>query len=344
MKRNRVADFDYDLPRELIAQEPLPERDRSRMLVLRRLSGGVTHTFFSSLPDYLAKGDLLVLNDTRVLPARLWGKKAGTGGKVEFLLLRQLEGNQWDVLCSPGRKARPGDTFHFAAGLLEGEILAATGEGTRTVLFKTDQDFFGILREIGETPLPPYIKKTQQDPRRYQTIFAQKAGSAAAPTAGLHFTPQTFQRLEDKGIELSFLTLHVGLGTFRPIKTEYVEEHEMHREYFELAPAAAAQINRAKARGSRVIAVGTTTCRVLESVSGENGLVAPRRGETGLFISPGYAFKLVDGLLTNFHLPRSTLLMMICAYAGKDQVFQAYREAIQKKYRFFSFGDCMLII
>jgi len=344
MKINRVADFDYDLPRELIAQEPLPERDRSRMLVLRRLSGEVTHTSFGSLPDYLAKGDLLVLNDTRVLPARLWGKKAGTGGKVEFLLLRRLEENQWDVLCSPGRKARPGDTFHFAAGLLEGEILAATGAGTRIVLFKTDQDFFEVLRCIGEMPLPPYIKKTQQDPRRYQTIFAQKAGSAAAPTAGLHFTPQTFQRLEEKGIEHSFLTLHVGLGTFRPIKTEYVEEHEMHREYFELAPAAAEQINRAKVQGSRVIAVGTTTCRVLESVSGHDGRVSPRRGETGLFIYPGYTYKLVDGLLTNFHLPRSTLLMMVCAYAGKDHVFQAYREAIQRKYRFFSFGDCMLII
>ncbi len=344
MNKNKVQDYDYDLPKELIAQEPLPIRDQSRMLVLNQFTGEIQHTSFSQLAEFLNPGDLLVFNDTKVLPARFWGYKNETGGRVEFLLLRELGTNKWDVLCSPGRKVRPGDVFHFEGEDLEAVILNKNESGSRTVLFKTKGHLKEIFLRIGQMPLPPYIKQTLNEPERYQTIFAANEGSAAAPTAGLHFTPQIFERLKQNNIEITFLTLHVGLGTFRPIKTEYIEEHTMHFEYYNLGDFAADKINKVKEKSSRVVAVGTTTCRVLESASEENGRVSPGKGTTGLFICPGYRFKLIDALITNFHLPRSTLLMMICAFAGKDNVFHAYQEAIKYKYRFYSFGDCMLIL
>ena len=344
MDKNTVYEFDYDLPEELIAQDPLPDRDQSRMLVLNRFTGEIDHAMFSQLPEYLNAEDVLVFNDTKVLPARFWGYKKETGGRVEFLLLREIEYNKWDVLCSPGRKARPGDVFLFKGEDLEAYILEMNTSGSRTVLFKTPGHLKDIFSRIGQMPLPPYIKQTLNNPERYQTIFAAKEGSAAAPTAGLHFTPRVIKRLKEKNIDKTFLTLHVGLGTFRPVKTAYIKNHKMHLEYYNLTDASAQLINRAKDKGSKVVAVGTTTCRVLESLSSEYGRVLSGEGETDLFIYPGYQFRVVDAMITNFHLPRSTLLMMICAFAGKDKVFHAYREAIENQYRFYSFGDCMLIL
>lgn len=341
----RTDDFDYSLPPELIAQEPLEKRDSSRLLVLERTRGEISHNSFGMLPLYLDKGDLLVLNDTRVFPARLRGRRKDTGGKTELLLLRRLEGAKWETLSSPGKRVRPGTVLVFGDGLLECEVLERTDSGGRVVLFKTSEPLLSsFLNQLGEVPLPPYIRKKLLDGERYQTVYARTEGSAAAPTAGLHFTPSVFEKLSMKGVDWVYLTLHIGTGTFRPVKEEYVQDHVMHREYYELSSAAARKINAAKERGKRVIAVGTTCCRVLETLGDENGRVREERGETDIFIYPGYRFKIVDALVTNFHLPRSTLLMLVCAFAGRRNTLRAYREAIKLEYRFYSFGDCMLVI
>ncbi len=342
----RTDDFDYKLPPGLIAQEPLEKRDHSRLLVLGRGSGKIHHGSFTDLSLYLEEGDLLVLNDTRVLPARLLGKRKDTGGKTELLLLRRLEGSsRWEALSSPGKRTMPGTVLVFGDGLLEAEILERTDSGGRIVLFKQEEPLLSRqLKLLGGVPLPPYIKKQLRDGERYQTVYARKEGSAAAPTAGLHFTPAVFSELSRKGIGWIYLTLHIGTGTFRPVKDEYVQNHLMHREYYELSAAAAGKINAAKEKGKRIIAVGTTSCRVLETLGGENGRIREGRGETDIFIYPAYRFKIVDALMTNFHLPRSTLLMLVCAFAGRENTFKAYAEAIARGYRFYSFGDCMLVI
>lgn len=341
----RTDDFDYRLPPELIAQEPLEKRDNSRLLVMERSSGDIHHSSFNRLPLYLDEGDLLVLNDTRVLPARLLGKRKDTGGKIELLLLRRLEGSKWEALSSPGKRAMPGTVLVFGDGQLEAEILERTDSGGRIVLFKPAEPLLSkLLKMLGEVPLPPYIKKQLQDGERYQTVYARKEGSAAAPTAGLHFTPFVFNELSRKGIDWIYLTLHIGTGTFRPVKDEYVQNHVMHSEYYELSAAVAEKINSAKEKGRKVIAVGTTSCRVLETLGGENGRLCEGRGETDIFIYPEYRFKIVDALITNFHLPRSTLLMLVCAFAGRENTLRAYAEAIERGYRFYSFGDCMLVI
>lgn len=340
----KTDDFDYHLPKELIAQEPLPERDSSRLLVLWRATGEIKHSFFRELPAFLEEGDLLVLNNTRVIPARLLGKRKDSGGRVELLLLRPLEDLKWEVLCFPGKRAQPGTVLVFGDGMLEAEILNRTKGGGRLVFFKAEKPFEHTLRQLGQVPLPPYIKKNLEDEERYQTIYALKNGSVAAPTAGLHFTHQVFEKLARKGIEWTFVTLHIGAGTFRPVKSEYVEEHKMDKEYYELSLEAAEKINRTRGLGKRVIAVGTTCCRVLETLAGPDGRVRAGLGETDLFIYPGYKFKIVNALITNFHLPRSTLLMLVCAFAGRENIFKAYQEAIKERYRFYSFGDSMLII
>ncbi len=338
----RTSDFDYYLPPELIAQEPLEKRDSSRMLVLMRNTGEVRHSFFADIPLFLENGDLLVFNDTRVLPARLRGSRKDTGGAVELLLVRRLEESKWEVLCSPGKRVRPGAVLTFGEGLLEAEVLSSTPSDSRIVRFLcADED---VLKRVGEVPLPPYIKKDLADRERYQTIYASKEGSSAAPTAGLHFSDAVLDRLHKKSIESVYITLHIGPGTFRPVKAEYVQAHTMHSEYYELSSEAAERINRVKEKGGRVVAVGTSCCRTLETLSSEDGRVSPGSGETELFIYPGYRYKLVDALLTNFHLPRSTLLMLVCAFAGTENIFRAYREAVQRRYRFYSFGDCMLIV
>ena len=342
----KTDDFFYNLPQELVAQEPLPERDHSRLLLLNRKTGLLEHHRFYNIPALLNPGDLLVLNDTRVMPARLFGRKENiAGSRVEILLLHPLEENKWEVLCSPGKKARPGTRLIFGGGELEGEITEILPSGNRIIVFtaftKALDTLFG---ELGETPLPPYIKKGLVDGERYQTVYAQKTGSAAAHTAGLHFTPSVFENLQERGIEFVFLTLHIGVGTFRPVKSEYIHEHRMHSEYFAVSEETAEKINKTKKEGRRVIAVGTTCCRVLETLSGENGQLQAGTGETDIFIYPGYKFKGTDGLLTNFHLPRSTLLMLVCALADREHILHAYHEAIRLKYRFYSFGDCMLIL
>ena len=341
----RTDDFDYRLPPELIAQEPLEKRDNSRLLVLERSSGDIRHSSFSRLPFYLEEGDLLVLNNTKVLPARLLGKRKDAGGKIELLLLRRLDGSKWETLVSPGRRAMPGTVLVFGDGLLEAEILERTDSGGRIALFKPAEPMLGkLLKMLGKVPLPPYIKKQLQDGERYQTVYAREEGSAAAPTAGLHFTPSVFEELNRKGIDWIYLTLHIGTGTFRPVKDEYVQDHVMHSEYYELSAEAAEKINAAKEMGKKVIAVGTTCCRVLETLGDENGRIRGGRGETDIFIYPEYRFKIVDALVTNFHLPRSTLLMLVCAFAGREKTLRAYEEAIGLGYRFYSFGDCMLVI
>lgn len=341
----RTDDFDYRLPPELIAQEPLEKRDNSRLLVLERSSGDIRHSTFARLPLYLEEGDLLVLNDTRVFPARLLGKRKDTGGKIELLLLRRLEGSKWETLSSPGKRVIPGTVLVFGDGLLEAEVLEKTNSGGRIVLFMPEEPLLSkLLKMLGKVPLPPYIKKHLQDGERYQTVYARREGSAAAPTAGLHFTPLVFNELSLKGIDWIYLTLHIGTGTFRPVKDEYVQNHVMHSEYFELSAAVAEKINVAKEKGKKVIAVGTTCCRVLETLGGGNGRIRAGRGETDIFIYPEYKFNIVDALITNFHLPRSTLLMLVCAFAGRENTLRAYEEAIERDYRFYSFGDCMLVI
>jgi S-adenosylmethionine:tRNA ribosyltransferase-isomerase len=339
----RTEEFDYDLPPELIAQEPLVERDSSRMLVLNRSTKEMEHSVFKNFASYLYKGDLLVLNNTRVFPARLRGRRKDTGGKVELLLLRSLEDTLWEVLSSPGKRTRPGITLTFGEGELEADILQTTTSGGRIVRFRSAIPFRVLLQKLGEVPLPPYIKKELEGRERYQTVYSQAEGSAAAPTAGLHFTPRVFKELEQKGVDKVFLTLHIGLGTFRPVRSTFVTDHVMHEEFFELSAVAAEKINCTRKKGGRIIAVGTTCCRVLESQSNEKGWVQEEQGKTALFIYPGYRFKTVDALLTNFHLPRSSLLMLTCAFAGKDFTLRAYNEALQQRYRFYSFGDCMFI-
>lgn len=345
----RVSDFDYYLPEELIAQYPAAHREDSRLLVLDRMgSGEITHTRFSRIVDLLVPGDLLVLNDTRVFPARLLGTREGTGGMVEILLLEERSPGTWDALVRPGRRARKGETILFGDGSLRCVIEDSTPEGGRVVRFIgiTEKEFWKEVIRIGKVPLPPYIKRDEEeiDRERYQTVYARTLGSVAAPTAGLHFTEEILWKLKDKGVQVAFVLLHVGLGTFRPVRVADVERHQMHAEYWKIEPTAADLINRARQEGRRVIAVGTTTVRVLESTAQDDGRILPGEGWTRLFIYPGFTFRVIDGLITNFHLPRSTLLMLVCAFAGRERVLHAYREAVERQYRFFSYGDAMLVI
>lgn len=340
----RTDAFDYDLPEALIAQRPAAPRDAARLLVLERGSGALTDSVVRELPRFLAPGDLVVLNDTRVMPARLFGEKARTGGAVEVLLLERKTADTWEALVRPGRRLRPGAEVHFGGGILRAQVTGTTPAGGRTLRFEWEGGSFEeVLHRLGEVPLPPYIKERLDDPERYQTVFAREEGSKAAPTAGLHFTPGLLARLEEHGVEIAYITLHVGLGTFRPVTAEYVTEHPMHSEYFRLPVATAEAIRRAKGRKGRVVAVGTTVVRTLEARASAGG-VEPGEGWTDMFIYPGYEFKVVDAMLTNFHLPRSTLLMLVSAFAGRERVLEAYERAKERGYRFFSFGDAMLIL
>lgn len=340
----RTDAFDYELPQELIAQRPASPRDAARLLVLDRASGEITDATVRELPRFLSPGDLLVLNDTRVMPARLVGEKAGTGGAVEVLLLDAKEHGVWEALVRPGRRLRPGAEVLFGGGALRARVVEVTPSGGRILRFEWEgPSFEEVLHRLGEVPLPPYIKEKLDDPERYQTVFSREEGSKAAPTAGLHFTPELLARLEARGVEIAYVTLHVGLGTFRPVKAEYVHEHQMHAEYYRLPEATAQAVRRARSRGGRVVAVGTTVVRTLEAQA-TGGDVEAGEGWTEIFIYPGYEFKAVDALLTNFHLPRSTLLMLVCAFAGREQVLGAYERAKELGYRFFSFGDAMLIL
>lgn len=339
-----VKEFYYELPEELIAQEPLPERDKSRLMVVHRDTRSFEHRIFENVVDYLEEGDCLVLNDTKVIPARLLGTRKDTGGKIEFVLLKRIGKDRWEILVKPGRRAKIGSEFTFGDGRLQAKVLDYTDAGGRIVEFYYEGVFEQILDELGKMPVPPYIKKELEDKDRYQTVYARKPGSAAAPTAGFHFTERLLKKIEQKGVKVCYITLHVGLGTFRPVKEEKVEEHKMHQEYFEINEETARIINATKQQGKRVIAVGTTSTRTLETVADENGLVKSLSGWTDLFIYPGYRFKVVDGLITNFHLPESTLLMLVCAFADKELIMSAYKEAIRERYRFYSFGDAMLIV
>lgn len=338
------SDFHYLLPQELIAQHPSDRRDGSRLLVLDRETGDITHRMFRDIGEYFRSGDCLVLNDTRVIPARLLGNLISTGGRMEIVLLEKREKDIWEVLVNPGKKAPPSARVSFGNGILEAQVLEVLREGNRLVRFFHDGIFEDILDQVGTVPLPPYITEKLHDPERYQTVYAMHRGSAAAPTAGLHFTQELLQELRLKGVETAKLTLHVGLGSFRPVRTARVEDHVMHSEYYRMPDSAAKLINQTKAAGGRIIAVGTTSVRVLESVASEEGNVSPFEGHTDLFIYPGFRFRAVDGLLTNFHLPESTLLMLVSAFAGRERVMEAYRQAVEAQYRFFSFGDAMLIV
>lgn len=340
----KTSDFFYDLPGELIAQDPLEDRTASRLLVLNKKTGELEHKIFSDVIDYLNEGDCLIINNTRVIPARLIGEKEGTGGKVEILLLKRLADDVWETLVKPGKKLRPGALVTFGDGRLKAEILEIADEGNRLVKFYYEGIFEEILDSLGEMPLPPYITHKLEDKEMYQTVYAKFNGSAAAPTAGLHFTTELLDKIEKKGIKIAGITLHVGLGTFRPVKVDDVNNHHMHTEWYEVNAEAADIINETKKNGGRVICVGTTSCRTVESVADENGHLSPKTGETDIFIYPGYEFKIMDGLITNFHLPESTLVMLVSAFAGKDQVLSAYETAVKERYRFFSFGDAMLII
>ena len=338
----QVLEFDYYLPKELIAQVPIEKRDESRLMVLDRKKQTIEHKKFKDIIDYLNPGDCLVRNNTKVIPARIYGKKE-TGAKVEFLLLKNIEGDIWETIVRPGNKLHVGAKVIFGDGLLKAEILDTLPGGTRKVLFKYDGIFNEILDKIGLMPLPPYIHEELKEKDRYQTVYAKYEGSAAAPTAGLHFTPELLKKIEEKGIKIANVTLHVGIGTFRPVKEERVEDHDMHSEHFYIKQEDVDKINETKRAGKRVIAVGTTSCRVLESISDEDGRVKPIEADTDIFIYPGYKFKCLDGLITNFHLPQSTLLMLVSAFAGKEYILKAYEEAVREKYRFFSFGDAMFI-
>jgi S-adenosylmethionine:tRNA ribosyltransferase-isomerase len=339
----KVSDFDYELPEELIAQTPLDKRDESRLLVYHRNTKAVEHCIFRNIEDFLLPGDCLVVNDTKVIPARLLGYREDTGGRMEFVLLSRENDDTWRVLVKPGRRAKIGSRFVFGDGLLKAEVLDKTEEGGRIVRFFFDGVFEEVLDQAGIMPLPPYIHEELKDKNRYQTVYARHSGSAAAPTAGLHFTPELLKRLKEKGVNFAKVTLHVGLGTFRPVKVENIQEHIMHKEKFEVSHEAAEVINKAKRSGKRIIAVGTTSLRTLESISDDNGMIHAGSGETGIFIYPGYRFKVVDALITNFHLPRSTLLMLVSAMTGREEILQMYQEAIARRYRFFSFGDAMFI-
>lgn len=339
----KKTDFFYDLPKELIAQTPLEPRDSSKMMVLNKESGEIEHKIFHDIIDYLDEGDCLVLNDTRVLPARLYGVKKDTGAHVEFLLLTQKENDVWEVITGPGRRAKPGAKFVFGDGLLEAEILDVLDGGNRLAKFTYEGNFFNVLDTIGQMPLPPYITEKLKDKERYQTVYSKELGSAAAPTAGLHFTNELLEKIKAKGVKVEFVTLHVGLGTFRPVKAEVIEEHKMHSEHYYLPQETADAINETKQQGKRVIAVGTTSCRTLESVATFNGKIEQAEGWTDIFIYPGYKFKCIDALITNFHLPESTLIMLVSAFCGYEHTMNAYKTAVDEKYRFFSFGDAMFI-
>lgn len=341
----RIDDFDFDLPPELIAQHPLADRAASRLLVLDKHTGYVEHKVFTDLLNYLRKGDCLVLNDTRVLPARLMGRKEGGGAVVEFVLLKPLANPlEWEVLARPGKRLHLGTKVEFGAGELVAEILGNTEAGGKTVQFSCAGSFYDMLDRLGKMPLPPYIRAELEDKERYQTVYSRAVGSAAAPTAGLHFTPELLQHIRSLGVKTAFLTLHVGLGTFRPVQVEDIAEHVMHSEYYEISEQTAEIINNVKQAGGRIISVGTTSTRTLETVAHDSGHLSASSGWTDIFIYPGYTFKIVDGLITNFHLPKSTLLMLVSALAGRENVLEAYHEAVEKRYRFFSFGDAMLII
>lgn len=340
MKRQ---DFYYELPEELIAQDPLEDRSSSRLLVLDKESGAVSHHVFKDVIDYLNEGDCLVINDTKVLPARLIGAKVGTDAKIEVLLLKRKENNIWETLVKPGKKAKIGTKISFGDGLLMGEVVDIVEEGNRLIQFTHEGIFEEILDRLGQMPLPPYITHHLEDKNRYQTVYAEHTGSAAAPTAGLHFTPELLEKIEKKGVDIARVTLHVGLGTFRPVKVDEITDHHMHSEFFQIEEEAATKINRAKDAGKKVICVGTTSCRTVESAADETGHLKACSGWTEIFIYPGYQFKVLDSLITNFHLPESTLVMLVSALAGREHVLAAYEEAVKERYRFFSFGDAMLI-
>lgn len=338
-----TKDFYYDLPQELIAQTPLADRASSRLMVVNREDGEIEHKHFYDIVDRLREGDCLVMNNTRVIPARLYGTKEGSGGKIEFLLLKRLELDKWEVILRPGKKAKVGSRFEFGGGLLRAEVLEIIEDGNRIVRFEYDGVWEELLDKLGEMPLPPYIKEKLTDRERYQTVYSKIEGSAAAPTAGLHFTKELLEKIREKGVELAYLTLHVGLGTFRPVSVENVKDHLMHTEFYQITAETAEKINRARERGGRIIAVGTTSVRTLETVADEDGRLRAQTGETSIFIYPGYKFKAVDCLITNFHLPESTLMMLVSAFSTKDIIFNAYKIAVREKYRFFSFGDAMYI-
>lgn len=339
----KKSDFYFDLPEELIAQDPLEDRASSRLLVLNKDNGDISHHTFREIVDFLRPGDCLVLNNTKVIPARLLGEREGTGAHVEVLLLRRKSGDVWETLVKPGKKCRPGTRLVFGGGMLCAEVLETVEEGNRLLRFEYDGIFEEVLDRLGEMPLPPYITHKLEDKNRYQTVYAKYEGSAAAPTAGLHFTRELLARIEDMGVNIAYVTLHVGLGTFRPVKTENVLEHHMHSEYYEVKPETADLINSTKANGGRIICVGTTSCRTVESAADDHGKITAGCGDTDIFIYPGYRFKILDALITNFHLPESTLVMLVSALAGRKQTLAAYDEAIREKYRFFSFGDAMFI-
>lgn len=339
----RKEDFYFDLPEELIAQDPLEDRSSSRLLVLDKETGKVEHHVFREIIDYLQEGDCLVINDTKVIPARLIGSKIGTDAKIEVLLLKRKENDVWETLVKPGKKAKVGTRISFGDGLLVGEVVDIVEEGNRLIHFEYEGIFEGILDQLGQMPLPPYITHQLEDKNRYQTVYAKHSGSAAAPTAGLHFTPELLKEIEEKGVQIARVTLHVGLGTFRPVKVDNILEHHMHSEFYQIDEEAAEKINRAKESGHRVICVGTTSCRTIESAADKNGKLHATNGWTEIFIYPGYEFKVLDCLITNFHLPESTLVMLVSALAGREQVLSAYEEAVKEKYRFFSFGDAMFI-
>ncbi|WP_409068920.1 tRNA preQ1(34) S-adenosylmethionine ribosyltransferase-isomerase QueA [Clostridium sp. FAM 1755] len=339
----KVKDFDFYLPEELIAQHPMEKRDEARLLVLNKETGEIEHKIFKNILDYLNPNDCLVLNDTRVLPARLIGAKEETGGKMEFLLLKRKEKDVWETLVKPGKRAQIGTKFIFGNGELKAEVIGIGEEGSRIVKFYYEGIFEEILDQLGQMPLPPYIKEKLDDKEMYQTVYSKEQGSAAAPTAGLHFTEELLEKIKEKGVKLAFLTLHVGLGTFRPVKVEDIQDHVMHSEYYKMDPKTAEIINTTKENGGRVIAVGTTSCRTLETIGDEQGKVREQSGWTDIFVYPGYKYKVVDALITNFHLPQSTLLMLVSALAGRDKIMNAYNTAVKKEYRFFSFGDAMFI-
>ena len=340
----KTYDFYYDLPKERIAQTPVEPRDHSRLLVMDRFTGEMEHRHFYDIVDYLHPGDLLVINDSRVLPARLYGYKEDTGAHMELLLLEQKENMVWECLAKPGKKAKPGVKLIFGDGLLVGEVVEVKEDGNRMVKFTCDGNFYSVLDQIGQMPLPPYITEKLQDKERYQTVYSKELGSAAAPTAGLHFTPELMDKIRAMGVDFASVTLHVGLGTFRPVKAQEVTEHKMHSEHCLLPKETAEKILKTKANGGRVIAVGTTSCRTLESVATFTGQIQPWEGYTDIFIYPGYEFKVLDGLITNFHLPESTLIMLVSAFAGREHILHAYEEAVKLEYRFFSFGDACLFL
>lgn len=339
----KTSDFAYDLPERLIAQTPIKERDHSRLLVLDKESGEISHKHFYDIIKYLNEGDCLVINDTKVLPARLYGRRKDTNSLIEFLLLKRIDDKRWETLVKPGKKARIGGEIVFEENLLTGKIVDVLEEGNRIIEFEYQGIFEEILDKLGEMPLPPYIHEKLEDKDRYQTIYAKNAGSSAAPTAGLHFNDKVIKEIEEKNVSIARLTLHVGLGTFRPVKAEYIDDHVMHSEYYELNETEASKINNAKERGNKVIAVGTTSVRTLETIADDGGFVKEGKGWTDIFIYPGYKYKVVDSLITNFHLPESTLIMLVSALAGKENIMKAYKEAVEKEYRFFSFGDAMFI-